>query len=435
MLLPIAFLPLAAVLINDVKIERSEGAITVDIATSEPVASTDVRGMSGGTRRMYLYVQSAIPSRDSFSNGSQSVVAYRRSRYTKLGISTDARCGSPLTVDPTPSGIRVRASCRDHGLPSGAPPVQVQDTEHSGKPLPEAPLAALARMKAENDTLRAALTLPPEANRAEMGAEDGPSEGQPAAAMGIPEKKEPMGAAASTVPAKMAQPSQVIAAKTAVAPPKVETSEKTAQPDAPIAAIASIESPGPSGSGHSPSEAKSSSNMLSTSLAAAILVALAVAAVWFTRRRASRTRMIRIVETASIGPRRSLVVACIGGRTMVLGVSEAGVSLLDAPATPVSFPTVAEIEKAPPVEDPALSLRNMLLGKAQATRSEDPKQEGSLLSRLFHRAEPSIETDRRTRAFDEVLSENLASENFASESFDDQELRRKLALGEAGRVA
>jgi hypothetical protein len=82
----------------------------------------------------------------------------------------------------------------------------------------------------------------------------------------------------------------------------------------------------------------------------------------------------------------------------------------------------------------------MLLGKAQAITSEDPKQEGSLLRRLFHRAEPSIETDRRTRTFDEVLSENLASENFASESFasesfDDQELRRKLALGESGRVA
>jgi flagellar biogenesis protein FliO len=435
MLLPIVFLPLAAVLINDVKIERSEGAITVDIATSEPVASTDVRGMSGGTRRMYLYVQSAIPSRDSFSSGSQSIVAYRRSRYTKLGIPTDSRCGSPLTVEPTPSGIRVRAFCRDHGLPSGAPPVRVQDTEHSGKPLPEAPLAALARMKAENDSLRAALTLPPEANRAEMVAEDGPGDGQPAAVVGIPEKKEPMVAAAPMIPAKMTRPPQALAAKPAVASPKVETSEKAAQPDAPMAAIASVEAPGPSGSGRSPGEAKSSSSMLSTFLAAAILVGLAVAAVWFARRRASRTRMIRIVETASIGPRRSLVVACIGGRTMVLGVSEAGVSLLDAPAMPVSFPTVPETEKAPPLEDPTLSLRNMLLGKAQATTSEDPKQEGSLLRRLFHRAEPSIETDRRTRAFDEVLSENLASENFASESFDDQELRRKLALGEAGRVA
>jgi flagellar protein FliO/FliZ len=290
-------------------------------------------------------------------------------------------------------------------------------------------------MKAENDSLRAALTLPPEANRAEMGAEDGPGDGQPTAAVGIPEKKEPMVAAAPMIPTMMAQPQPALAAKPAVALPKVETSEKTAQPDAPMAAIASVESPGPSGSSHSPGEAKSSSSMLSTFLAAAILVGLAGAAFWFTRRRASRTRMIRIVETASIGPRRSLVVACIGGRTMVLGVSEAGVSLLDAPATPVSFPTVAEIEKAPPREDPALNLRNMLLGKTQATTSEDPKQEGSLLRRLFHRAETSFETDGRTRAFDEVLSENLAAENFTAESFDDQELRRKLALGEGGRVA
>ena len=94
-------------------------------------------------------------------------------------------------------------------------------------------------------------------------------------------------------------------------------------------------------------------------------------------------------------------------------------------------------EKASPLpfEDAALSLRNLVLEKAQATMSEDPEQQGSLLGRLFHRAEPSSKTARRAREFDEVLSENLTSEGFASESFEDQDLRRKLASGQAGRVA
>jgi hypothetical protein len=52
MLLPVVFLPLAAVLINDAKTDFSNHAITVDIATSEPVMREDVRGVSGGPRRL-----------------------------------------------------------------------------------------------------------------------------------------------------------------------------------------------------------------------------------------------------------------------------------------------------------------------------------------------------------------------------------------------
>jgi flagellar biogenesis protein FliO len=162
-------------------------------------------------------------------------------------------------------------------------------------------------------------------------------------------------------------------------------------------------------------------------LAVALLAGLGVAATLFARRRTTRVRMIRIVETASIGPRRSLVVACIGGRTMVLGVSEAGVSLLDAQAGPVSAPAVPEKAQSATLEEAALGLRGLLRGHAesQSDASEDAKHEGSLLSRLFHRMPAPSESPRRAHEFDDLLSESL----------EDEELRRKLSLGEAGRVA
>jgi hypothetical protein len=59
-------------------------------------------------------------------------------------------------------------------------------------------------------------------------------------------------------------------------------------------------------------------------------MALAVAAYVLARRRkgAAVDRHIQIVETASLGPKRTLVMARIGGETLLLGTSEAGITLL-----------------------------------------------------------------------------------------------------------
>ncbi|HEX7508852.1 MAG TPA: hypothetical protein VF550_18915, partial [Polyangia bacterium] len=163
MLFPLAYLPLAAVLINDVRSEHSGGDITVDVATSEPVASADVRGVSGGPQRMFVYLQGTQTDRRSFGSGSESVVVHPRARYTKLEIATDGRCAEPMTVEATPVGIRVRASCRDSGAQAGAPPARLPSKEHAERPSPDAPMAALARDRSQTASLRAALALPAEA--------------------------------------------------------------------------------------------------------------------------------------------------------------------------------------------------------------------------------------------------------------------------------
>jgi flagellar protein FliO/FliZ len=64
-------------------------------------------------------------------------------------------------------------------------------------------------------------------------------------------------------------------------------------------------------------------------LPALLLAGLAVAAYLFARRRrVPKLRQIEILETASLGPKRSLVVARVGEETLVLGTSEAGITLL-----------------------------------------------------------------------------------------------------------
>ncbi|HEX7499521.1 MAG TPA: flagellar biosynthetic protein FliO [Polyangia bacterium] len=432
MFLSLACLPLAAVLINDVRSESSAGAITVDVATSEPVDRADVRGISGGSRRIFVYLQGTQAGRKSFGSGPEAIVVHPRARYTKLEIPTDGRCAEPMTVESTPAGIRVRAMCRESGVPAAMvpPPVRLPGKTEAEQPAPDAPLAALARTRSQHDSLRAALALPAEATDTEREAEGTAvdDKGHGAAATETTDKKAPAGAVA--VAEKATENSAAGAGKPAAAPAKAAPLAPTAQPDAPLAAVASVESTASSSNNTSNNTSGSqgkSSGAASTLLAVALLAGLGVAATLFARRRATRVRMIRIVETASIGPRRSLVVACIGGRTMVLGVSEAGVSLLDAQAGPVSAPAVPEKAQSATLEDAALGLRGLLRGQveSQSDASEDAKHEGSLLSRLFHRTPASFEAPRREPAFDDLLSESL----------EDEELRRKLSLGMAGRVA
>jgi flagellar biogenesis protein FliO len=428
MFLHLACLPLAAVLINDVRSESANGSITVDVATSEPVARADVRGVSGGPRRMFVYVQGSQASRKSFGGGPDSIVVHPRARYTKLEIPTDGRCAEPMSVESTPAGIRVRALCQNGGLAVGivAPPLRLPGNDRAEQPSPEAPVAALARRRSQTDSLRAALALPPEATDKEADVTPADDLARAATVAEPSDKKAATPTMAEVVPEKTGE-KPAATAGTPTAPAKAAPLAATPQPDAPVAAAASTDSAGPASAGNAGGESKSSSNTLSTVLAVVLLAGLGVAATLLARRRATRTRMIRIVETASIGPRRSLVVACIGGRTMVLGVSEAGVALLDAQLGTIGAQTVPEKSQSASLEEAALGLRGLgqVHGQTQTESAEDAKHEGSLLSRLFHREQAPSEAARRAHEFDELLTESL----------EDQDLRRKLSLGEAGRVA
>jgi len=135
-----------------------------------------------------------------------------------------------------------------------------------------------------------------------------------------------------------------------------------------------------------------------TTLAAPALGLLGLAALAFavTRRRGTRVGRIAILESATLGPRRSLVIADVLGDRLVLAVSEAGVAVLSS-------------RPAPATEDTSAA-SDLLVMPAAPPAARGP----GLFRRLFGRASPP--------RFDQELAESL----------EDQELRAKLAAGFRG---
>ncbi|WP_373049425.1 flagellar biosynthetic protein FliO [Vulgatibacter sp.] len=119
-------------------------------------------------------------------------------------------------------------------------------------------------------------------------------------------------------------------------------------------------------------------------LPAIVLLVLAGVALLLARRRGAPGRLVQVVETASLGPKRSVVVCRIGEELLVLGSSEAGIQLL---AT----------RPAPPRQEAAPELEQSQAGA---------------LARLGLARKPG---------FDELLAT----------SAEDEELRRKVAAGRA----
>jgi flagellar biogenesis protein FliO len=133
---------------------------------------------------------------------------------------------------------------------------------------------------------------------------------------------------------------------------------------------------------------------------AAPLAAIAIIGLGITlalRKRGKSNKMVQVLETANLGPKRSLVVTRIGKQTMLLASSEAGISLLA---------TVSESERSAPITVPA------------EQKSESTSTQASLLEKLLGHHAPHS-------AFAELLADTA----------EDQDLRRKLEAGVAGRVS
>jgi len=132
---------------------------------------------------------------------------------------------------------------------------------------------------------------------------------------------------------------------------------------------------------------------------ALLLVGLGAAALVLARRRRAPGRRVVVLETTSLGPKRSLVLAQLEGEVLLLGSSEAGIQLLKAcPAD--------ELAEAP--------------APAHGRRAGAPAALKGLVDRL-RRTRPA---PRPLEDFDDLLAE----------SSEDQDLRAKLARGQAGSV-
>jgi flagellar biogenesis protein FliO len=147
-----------------------------------------------------------------------------------------------------------------------------------------------------------------------------------------------------------------------------------------------------------PTPAMGWSSLVAPALA---IIGLAGLALGLTRRRRAVHGSIRVLEAATLGPRRSLVIADVLGDRLVLGVSEAGIAVLSSRPAP-SAETAADPLIAPTVEP--------VYPRAPRVAPM------GFFARLFGKT-PAV-------PFEEVLGESI----------EDQELRAKLAQGMRGIV-
>jgi flagellar protein FliO/FliZ len=191
-------------------------------------------------------------------------------------------------------------------------------------------------------------------------------------------------------------------------PTATANSTSTANPTATANATSTVALSQPLPSSSSPSSA-------GTVAAGLFLAALAAAALVLARRRKRAPRLVEIVETASLGPKRSLVVARMGDELLLLGASEGGISLLTTRAAPQAAPLAA----ADPLPQPLAAVPALPHAAPARVATEIAGSVVGLFSRFKRGARPDA-----SPAFEALLSESV----------EDAELRRKLAAGQAGSV-
>ncbi len=365
---PIVLIPLvataAAISIDDVRPVLEDGELRVEIVTLEEVAARDVRTRPERDR-LVLYVAGGrtVGGRTSFGADEPRVRVYPRALYAKIEVAfpTGHSCSGPVTIETEPRVVRARMSCRAEPATAAAvaqvappphtePVAVLSPAPAAATPAPSVP--ALAPAPPARDE-RAA--LPPPALPPQEAAAAAPTALAPGALPGLPASAAAPAAAFNAAPARDAD----------------------------------------AGAGLGP-------------IAAALgLVALGAVALVMGRRRARRPRVIEIVESTSLGPRRSLIVARINGETLILGASEAGISRL------------ASVDRAP----------------VSAISDEPPEGQQGLLARLFSKpARIDTEAEAQARAAVEAEEARVFDE-MLHESIEDQDLRHRLAAGQTGTVS
>jgi flagellar biogenesis protein FliO len=413
MLTPLALLPVLAVTVTGVTAQSHDDQLTIDVATSEPIAPGRIRPMTGH-RLVYLFVDDATPEQEEFTSAGRTITARARTRYTKLEIPTPAgqRCYEPAEVRATPSGVSVQFSCSSRtGVAANQNPRPVM-------PEPALVQEPQAPKQTRSDTLlKAALALPAEMPFAKSDDEDEPEvaqakpapEGKSAAAKAKPQVQAvvaaaPVPAAAPETPAPARKSEPVVQAKPAPSPAP-----------APLVTQPALPAPAP----QTPVLASATGGNSWFVLGMLLLVGAVGGMVAFTRRRGRPEGLIRILETAAIGPKRTLLVAKVNGRTLVLGASEAGIALLETIEGKDPAPVSQVMGEPPPVRE-----------KIEEPMEEPPEPisetegEGGMLRRLFRRR-PKLVNAQDEAAFRELLAD----------SYEDQELRERLSQGLVAKVS
>ena len=156
------------------------------------------------------------------------------------------------------------------------------------------------------------------------------------------------------------------------------------------------------------------------------LGALGIFALRFAKKRRGMGRHVKILETTPLGPKRALIVAKIGGETLLLGSSEAGITLIQVRPNAVSEDDEESRESFDDI-DISPKWKDVLPAEfSPKAANDDDGGQAKMLSRLFRKRRQDIPT---AWPFANVLDASMLEE-----SLEDRELRDKLAMGMEARV-
>ena len=369
----------------DANADYADGRLSIEVVTSEPVPEHDVRSKLTGDS-LVLYVQGAVVERNRrvFARpDGRAVNAFPRAEYTKFAVpfGPEQTCAGEIAIEVKENRVRASVGCSDRVDKAVAQ--SVREPGHPWRSPPARPPTEAEVAKPE-----------PIAARAQFAGAPSPAASAPPPV----EPSPPAAPAAAPVPAPPAPP----------APSPAPPAPILAAVPAPLPALApTVRTPPVS----EPGSRSGGFGGTAPVLVAMLLAAASIFLIW-RRRRQHGLGLIRILESASLGPKRSLVVAQIGGQKLILGASEAGITLLS--------PIGSSLSQADG-EDPTL---------VNETGPGPAEGEKGLLARLFSRR-------REEQFLPEEEGPSTMAEDFRDlleENIEDEELRRRLQAGAGGRT-
>jgi len=437
------------VIVSEVKATREAGHLRVEVRGDGGIDPEAARTrIDQGS--LYLFLGGARVRADNrawkLEGGAGEIRAHRHHTETELDVPLLGNgCSGPVELQGTPTGLTALVGCEAAATaPARAlrPTVKDQAPAAIEEPLakPAAPLTVKEAIK------EAAKAADKEAPKAAPATEAAALKNLVALPPAEDEEADQKTTAKDTTTVEKVAAEPVKAPAEKAAPARVEAKAddgamKAPAPsfDAPAAEPTKTSSVAPSG-------------FRAVGMPALFLAGLAIAAYVFARKKRGlgNTRRIQILETASLGQKRSLVIARVGDETLVLGASEAGITLLQSgegngAAAKVTLPAAAPVESAAPANqaEPANEMDQSLIDALAdvpepegiapradgTTRGSFRSIEGGLASLFGRKAAATAAARVEPKAgpaatFDDILEDSV----------EDQELRRKLAAGMSART-
>ncbi len=420
------------VYLTEVKATREAGHLRVEVMADGGI-DPEVARTRIDDGHLFLFLGETRVHADNrawgLKDGNGEIRAHRHHAEVELDVPLSGNgCTGPVELEGTPTGMTALVGCE--GPAAMAPQRRMEAPASQVERRARAQAGAVAAVEvaattrpvgkagnADTATLHHLVALP-------VTDDDAPAQKPapaPATAGEAVAAARPPEAAAKAV-----QPKPVLAAQGAVG--EAAAGRFAAMPLPAVAASPVLTAPAAAGSA-APSEARTS--LRAVALPALLLGALAVCAYLFARKkRGLGTRRIEILETASLGPKRSLVIARVGDETLVLGASEAGITLLQ---TSAAFAGAKAVEAAAAAVASSNEMDQSLVEAladvpqpddltASPGRATFRSIEGGLASLFGRGGVPAAA--RAEPKFDDILEDSV----------EDQELRQKLAAGMSARV-